>query len=142
MKYYVVNTNRRADPGGHDEQTMLNERIVALYFEGYKEKIHLMSEGDIVFLYANTLGIIAYGEISGETFVRDYRGMPKFRDEEYYRHLKCFVKLQRSLAPIEIKKIVGQKLSFARAFFEMDERFANPLYTHLSQKELTKLKIA
>lgn len=39
MKYFIVNTNRKKDNEGHDEAVMLNEEIVALYFDGYKQKL-------------------------------------------------------------------------------------------------------
>ena len=132
MKYYVINTNRRADPSGQDERTMLDDQIVALYFEGYKEKIELLNEGDIVFLYGNERGIIAYGEVTGKTHIRNYRNMTKFKGQEYYRQLKHFVKLNQPVSGIEIKGVLGKKLSFARAFFQMNESFAIPLLAHLA----------
>jgi hypothetical protein len=141
LKYFVVNTNRRADPSGYDESTMLNQEIVALYFDGYKEKIERLSEGDLVFLYSNKLGIVAYGEVTGKMGVKSYRDMPKFKGQEYYRPLKKFIKLSQPASPEEIKEVLGKRLSFARAFFEMDEKFAIPLLAHLSEMK-KGLKVA
>lgn len=141
MKYFIVNTNRKADPNGHDEEIMLNEEIVALYFDGYKEKIEKLSDGDVVFLYSNAHGIIAYGEVTGKTCVRNYKGMTKFKGQEYFRHLKSFVILDQPISAKEIKQIVGQQQAFLKAFFEMDEKFAIPLSNHLSNLS-RRLKVA
>lgn len=141
MRYFMVNTNRKADPNGHDEETMLNEQIVALYFDGYKENIEKLSDGDVVFLYSNALGIIAYGEVAGKTCIRNYKGMTKFKGQEYFRHLKPFVILEQPISAKEIKAIVGQRQSYLHAFFEMNEKFAAPLSAHLSNLSRS-LKVA
>jgi len=119
-----VNTNRRADPSGEDEQRMLDEGIVALYFEGYKEKIELLSGGDVVFLYSNERGVIAYGEVEGNTQKQDYKGMNKFKDEEYFLKLKNFTELVPPVSSADIQKIVGKRIVFAKAFFRMDKKLA------------------
>jgi len=129
-----VNTNRRADPSGQDEQRMLRDQVVALYFEGYKEKIELLSEGDIVFLYSNERGIIAYGEVDGETKKQNYKGMNKFKDEEFYRKLRNFVPVNPPASSADIRKITGQRMVVAKAFFKVDERLAALLIANLKQR--------
>ena len=141
MKYFIVNTNRKADPNGYDEETMMNEEIVALYFEGYKECIERLKNNDYVFLYSNTAGIIAYGQVDGKTCIRDYKGMTKFKGQEYFQHMKNFVKLERPVSAQEVTKIVGKRMLFMHAFFEMNEIYAIPLTAHLSN-ESKRIRVA
>ncbi len=133
MKYFIVNTNRKADPNGHDEEAMLNEEMVALYFDGYKESIERLKNDDFVFLYSNTAGIIAYGQVDGKTCIRNYKGMTKFKGQEYFQHMKNFVKLEHPVSVNEVTKIIGKRMFFMHAFFEMNELYAIPLKAHLSK---------
>lgn len=134
MKYYIVNTNRSADPNGHDEKVMLNEEIVALYFEGYKEKINELSPGDLVFLYSNSKGILAYGNVEGKVYTRSYQGNTDFKGEEYFRRLKNFVILPKPMSTGEITEVVGGRIVMAHAFFKLSNKYAIPIFNHLKNK--------
>jgi len=124
MKYYLVNTNRKADPSGYDENIMLKEEIVSLYFEHYKQRINNLDVGDVVFLYSNGNGIIAYGEVCSETLVRDYRSN-KSTDEEYYKKLKDFKKLHTPVTVQDITDKLGKKMPVAKAIAEVNNEFAS-----------------
>ncbi len=109
MKYYIVNTNRKADPGGYDEQTMLKEEIVALYFHGHKECIDDLVDGDIIFFYSNGQGVIGCGEVYGSTHKRNYKGLRKFKDEEFYKNLKSVTKTNLPITVKEMTKLFGKR---------------------------------
>lgn len=135
MKYYVVNTNKKKDPSGLDESTMLNEEIVSLYFDGYKEKIIPLQEGDMVFLYSNNDGIIGYGTVTGRTYIRPYQGNPSHKGQEYYRRLDNFKRLKKPLSAMEIKTIVGGAIVMARAIFNLSEEYALPILKHIEKHD-------
>lgn len=132
-----MNTNRRADPSGQDEQAMLKNGFVALYFDGYKEKIDLLNEGDIVFLYGNSRGVIAFGEVHGPTKILSYKNMNKFKGEEYRRKLKNFVELPMPFSSGEIKKLFGKKVVLAKAFFQLDDTLGAILLAELRRTSRT-----
>lgn len=104
MKYYIINTNRKANPNGHDEETMLKEQIVSLYLDGHKENIDKLNDGDVVFLYSNQTGVIACGEVWGKTQKRDYKGLVQFKNQEYYKNIKSVVKPQH---PVTVKQMIA-----------------------------------
>ncbi|MEK6775160.1 MAG: hypothetical protein AABY64_14560 [Bdellovibrionota bacterium] len=141
MKYFMVNTNRKADPNGHDEEVMLNEEIVALYFDGYKEKINKLSQGDMIFLYSNANGIIAYGNVEGKVYTRAYQGNTSFKGEEYFRRLKNFTILPEPMSVSEITEVVGGKIVMAQAFFKLSNKYALPIFEYL-KKKASKLQAA
>lgn len=134
MKYFIINTNRKNDPAGHDETVMLNEEIVALYFDGYKERINDLTSGDLVFLYSNSNGIIAYGNVDGKVYTRAYQGKAEFKGEEYFRRLKNFIRLPDPMPTSEITEVVGGRIVMAQAFFELNDKYAIPILEHLKKK--------
>src|SRR5207253_2518655 len=125
---------RKKDPVGHDETVMLNEEIVSLYFDGYKEKINELSPGDVVFLYSNSNGIIAYGNVEGKVYTRAYQGNTTFKGEECFRRLKNFTILPEPLSTREITEVVGGRIVMAQAFFKLSNKYAIPIFKHLENK--------
>lgn len=144
MNYYLINTNRCADPSGQDEQSMLNGKFVALYFDGYKEKLDLLQDGDVVFLYSNSNGIIAFGEVLGPTIKNiKYKGMNKFENEEFRRGIgRNFVELQKPFTSKEIKRIFGKRIVLAKAFLKIDEQIGAVLHSEIRNASQTHLKAA
>lgn len=133
MNCYVINTNRRDDPLGHDEQQMLEGNYVALFFEGYKEKINALKSGDTVFLYSTGNGIIAYGTASGSTKIRNYRNSPKrqFANEEHYMYLNNFKALRSPFTFSEITNVAGKRQNVTKAFFRMNDQLAAKILKQL-----------
>lgn len=143
MATYVVNTNRRDDPSGLDEKQMLDQKMVALYFDGYKEKINTLEEGDTVILYSTGNGIVAFGSATGKTKVRNYKNSPKkqFKNAEHYMTLTDFQKLRTPFTFSEITDVVGKKQNVTKAFFKMNEKTAALILKQI-QIRAHKLKIA
>lgn len=134
MKYYMINTNKRADPSGQDEEKMLSEKIVSLYFKGYKEKIDDLNDGDVVFLYSNDSGVIACGEVVGPTQKRNYKGLNKFKNEEYYKKFKAVVTPQQPVTVKQMTSLFGKKPSVMRAFIPLAESQGKILFNAVLAK--------
>ena len=71
---YICNTDKKASPAHH--QAMLNEHKAAAYGTSYDQQIKQIQKKDIVFLYENGVGLVAFGYASG-----DMKSVPK--DVEY-----------------------------------------------------------
>ncbi len=124
----MINTNRKADPYGHDEETILSEQIVALYFEGHKEKIDKLNDGDVVFLYSNENGIIACGEVFGPTQKRNYKGLTKFKNEEYFKKFKSVVKPQQPITVKQMTTLFGKRPMVIQSFIQLSEENGQILF--------------
>lgn len=61
---YVLNTNLNNNKESHNE--ILEKKIAAAYYSGWKEKIDRLQIGDRIFLYQSRKGIIASGIVNSE----------------------------------------------------------------------------
>jgi len=69
MKYHLVNTRiRHSDTA---QKRMLKDRVVLACFST-RDEIEEINKGDFVFLYQNTVGIIAMGKASGVSEIIDF----------------------------------------------------------------------
>lgn len=116
---YILNTNMKSNPRYTEE--MLSERKAAAYYPGWREKIQKFQKGDIVFLYKNGEGIIAYGYADG---VLNKCPCDGFDDYEYNMHLDRFVVLKNPVSASQIKNITGYGLNFRQTLFSISEESA------------------
>ena len=107
--FHLLNTNKRNSL--EDGRRMMAEGIAAAFYEPWKLSIKRLKKHDVVFLYENGVGVIAYGRATGETLIRDYDGDP---DEFYYQKLDDFIRLETPLTAREIKEILGGSIVFLR----------------------------
>ena len=124
MNYYLLNTNRKLDPSGIDEKTMLDEKIAAAYFGRWKAEISKLEPGDVVFLYRTGEGVIAFGRVTGDLKIRNYRNIKKFKNEEYYKQLNDFEVLNKPISAKEINHFTEHKVSFQRTLIKLNESIA------------------
>jgi predicted RNA-binding protein with PUA-like domain len=98
---------------------MLQNKKCAAY-DVRKRQIRQLEEGDVVFLYHNEHGIIAFGE-ADENFDKSYHDGEK--DQEYSMKLKNFhTTKDKPLTASEIKDITGnQKLVFGSTMFYIEK---------------------
>jgi len=121
---FIVNTNRRYRPEVYEE--MLKEKKSAAYYDR-KEKILNIKKGNIVFLYHNRVGVIAYGKATDDYKKKDYDG---HKDEEYYIPLEFDWKINPDKEPDEAVKYseISNKLRnrpiFDQAVFPIDKKMA------------------
>lgn len=108
-RFHILNTNKRHNIGSH--QRMLQEGIAAAFYGDWKFNIDRIQKNDVVFLYENGRGIVAYGRGTGETLKSEYEGNP---DECHYQVLQGFEVLDSPLPAAEIRKILGRNVVFLR----------------------------
>ncbi|MBB1610536.1 MULTISPECIES: hypothetical protein [unclassified Pseudomonas] len=107
--FYVLNTNKANMAADHD--FMLAEGVAAAFEDGYKEKIERFKKGDVIFLYESGVGIVAFGEASGETLKKEHLGRP---DKTYYQKLDRFERLDEPLAPKGITRVLSRSIKFVQ----------------------------
>lgn len=107
--FHILNTNKRHSIESH--QRMLAEGIAAAFYGDWKFNIDRIQKNDVVFLYENGRGIVAYGRGTGETLKAEYEGHP---NECHYQTLSDFKVLDKPLPAAEIRKILGRNVVFLR----------------------------
>lgn len=114
--FHVLNTNRRNDPS--DQEFMINNSRAAAFYDPWKFNIGRIKKDNIVFLYENGVGIIAYGKGSGVVKKMDKCGD---KDECHYQDLLEFKILEKPLPAAEIKRILGRNVAFLRTMSGMPD---------------------
>ncbi|MFT5622302.1 MAG: hypothetical protein ACI9FZ_000222 [Bacteroidia bacterium] len=107
--YYLLNTNKRNN--AQDGKWMLDQKAAAAFYNPWKRHINSLKENDVVFLYENGVGIVAYGWATGETEVADYQGDS---GETHFQKLLKFEILAEPLKAREIKKLLNYDLVFLK----------------------------
>lgn len=133
--YYLLNTNRKLDPEGIDEQTMLAEGIAAAYMTPWKNEIRNINSGDIVFLYRVEEGVIAFGEATSKLCSRNYRKDFRLKNEEFYKKLKNFQII--SDCPIsakEINHLTSERVSFQKTLIKVSTDLGEALLNECKKK--------
>ena len=115
-KYHLLNTNKRHNI--KDTKRMLDEGIAAAFYSPWKLNINRIKSGDVVFLYENGVGIVAFGHASGETLVRDYNGDA---GEFHYQKLDNFKVLGKPITASEAKKILNANIVFLRTMVSISD---------------------
>lgn len=101
---FIFNTVRRY--GVWHESFMLNNKVVAAWNEK-KSTINSIKENDLIFLYRNSTGILAYGYATGRILEdEDNNGL--------YQELKDFSVLETPLPARRIKEILGRDIVLLR----------------------------
>jgi hypothetical protein len=114
--FHVLNTNRRHNV--NDQEQMLSLGIAAAFYDPWKYNIDRIKEGDIVFLYENGVGIVAYGKGTGTTKKKDRY---EDKDECHYQELTGFTVLEKPMSAAKIKKILGRNVVFLRTMAGMPD---------------------
>jgi|AntDeeMinimDraft_5_1070356.scaffolds.fasta_scaffold33653_1 hypothetical protein len=127
--FHLLNTNKRNSV--EDSKRMLAEGIAAAFYAPWKYSINRIKKGDIVFLYENGIGVVAYGRASGETLVRDYNGDA---DEFHYQSLSNFSILQTPMKASEIRKVLSGNIVFLRTMVSIAD--GDKLLAEIESKNL------
>lgn len=115
-KFHILNTNKRHSVQDHER--MLNEGCAAAFYHPWKLNIDRIQEGDVVFLYENGKGIVAYGKGTGVTETRIHGG---FLEECHFQRLKEFEVLPKPISAAEIKKTLQKNVVLLRTMSAMPE---------------------
>lgn len=108
-RFHILNTNKRHSIESHHR--MVKEGIAAAFYGEWKLNINRIRKNDVVFLYENGKGIVAYGKGTGETLKADYEGNA---DEMRYQVLSDFTVLDQPLSAAEVKTILDRNVVFLR----------------------------
>lgn len=114
--FYLLNTNKRHNID--DQEVMIKRGIAAAYYDPWKYSINHIKKGDVVFLYGNGEGIVAYGKGTGNTIKEDKDG---YKDECHYQQLESFTVLEKPLPAHEIRKILNGKVIFLRTMSSLSD---------------------
>jgi len=114
--FHILNTNKGNSDEDHDK--MIEGGVAAAFYDPWKYNIDRIKEGDFVFLYENGVGVVAFGNGSGKTLVRDHEGK---KDECHYQILRDFNKLSVPINAREIKKILNRNVVFLRTMSSMPD---------------------
>lgn len=130
MSYYVLNTNMKEDKRFTLE--MIREKKAAAYSKGWREKIGKLQKDDIVFLFQNRVGIIAYGIADGEVKENE-------ENDESYMSLSSFKKLKYPMNAKKMRNLSDRWPGFPHMLYSIDakvgERFIKEIEeNHLSDK--------
>ncbi|MCK6250544.1 MULTISPECIES: hypothetical protein [Pseudomonas] len=114
--FHLLNTNKRHSLEDHDR--MLSEGSAAAFYAPWKYNIDRIKKGDVVFLYENGKGIVAFGQGTGETEKREHRG---YIEECHFQQLMDFTILDKPISAAEIKKAVQKNVVFLRTMSPMPD---------------------
>lgn len=107
--FHLLNTNKSFSVDEHTR--MIKEGIATSLYTPWKFNICKIKKFDLVFLFENKVGIVAFGKATGEIIKEDYCGA---KDERYLQKLEDFTILKKPLRASEIKRILGRKIVFMR----------------------------
>ncbi|GKV90430.1 hypothetical protein [Pectobacterium carotovorum] len=114
--FHILNTNKAHSD--EDSEWMATKGIAAAFYDPWKWNINRIEANDVVFLYENGKGIVAYGRGAGEVKVCDYNGD---KDQCHYQELEGFKVLEKPISAAEIKKILERNVVFLRTMSTMSD---------------------
>ena len=128
--YRILNTNHHNDAS--DDSYMVSERRAAAFFGRWKRHIEAIQPGDLVFLYRTGTGIVAMGQAAGPLRKRAYHGKPENADEEFYRNLDPFQRVEPPVSAGEIKGVTKHAYPMRGTLFSLPPELGDLLLTHLT----------
>lgn len=114
--FHVLNTNKAHSDDDHE--WMLDHQAAAAFYSPWKLNINRIKKGEVVFLYENGKGIIAYGRGTGDVQMREHEGK---KDECHYQVLDGFTILEQPLSAATIKKVLNRNVVFLRTMSGMPD---------------------
>lgn len=114
--FHILNTNKTHTDDDHE--WMLANKAAAAFYAPWKLNINRIKKGEVVFLYENVKGIVAYGRGTGEVQMRDHEGE---KDECHYQVLEGFKILEQPISAASIKKALDRNVVFLRTMSGMPD---------------------
>lgn len=115
-KFFLLNTNK--GNGDEDQDFMLSRQAAAAFYAPWKHYIEEIKAGDVVFLYQNQVGIIAYGTGTGKIEKADHEGK---KDECFYQVLDGFTKLDKPMKAADITSSLDTRPVFLKTLSPLRE---------------------
>jgi hypothetical protein len=114
--FHILNTNKAHTDDDHE--WMLAHKAAAAFYSPWKLNINRIKKDEVVFLYENGKGIVAYGRGTGEVQMREHEGE---KDECHYQTLEGFTILELPLSAAAIKKALDRNVVFLRTMSGMPD---------------------
>ena len=114
--FHILNTNKAHTDDDHE--WMLAHKAAAAFYSPWKLNINRIKKGELVFLYENGKGIVAYGRGTGDVQLREHEGK---KDECHYQVLDGFTILEQPLSAAAIKKALERNVVFLRTMSGMPD---------------------
>ncbi|MGL4767712.1 MAG: hypothetical protein ACRCV6_06500 [Formosimonas sp.] len=114
--FHVLNTNKGNSLDDHKK--MLAGQEAAAFYDPWKFNINRVKKGDVVFLYENNVGIVAYGVGTGETLSREHEGNA---GECHYQKLSNFTMLAQAIKASKVREILDRNVVFLRTMSGMPD---------------------
>ncbi|WNJ95873.1 hypothetical protein RND59_01780 [Vibrio ruber] len=127
-RYFLLNTNFNNSETDH--YTMLENEEASAFYKHWKENITHLREGDIVFLYQSSVGIVAYGFVSGNLIKRDHEGN---KNEWYSKKLDNFVRLDKPLTAKGCKEVTKTNFNFRMTMVSLSQAQGDALMSEFTQ---------
>ena len=125
--FHILNTNKRH--GLEDQEWMLTEGVAGAFYAPWKFNINRIKKGDVVFLYENGVGIVAYGKGTGKVLVADHGDDA---EATHYQKLDGFKMLSKPLSAAEIRKTLARSVVFLKVMSAMPggQKVMDRIITH------------
>ncbi len=112
---FMLNTNFTNDPHTHFE--MLQNQEAAAFCDSHKHVIERLREGDIVYLYQSTNGIVARGIVASSVIKSNHYGK---EDDKYAVKLTDFKSGFSPITARQFKKLAKKGANFRKTLVELD----------------------
>src|ERR1039458_7376659 len=115
--FFILNTNKGHDPDS--TRDMVTNGLAAAFCDPWKYQIERITEGSVVFLYENGVGIVGTGVAPREVEKVEHGGVA---EDAYRKKLINYRKVKPLNAKEikkEIKEVGGGNLVFLRTLFEV-----------------------
>lgn len=117
--YFLLNTHRGDYVDSH--KRMIQEGRAEIFCKPWMDDIKKIKENDIVFLYANGVGIVGYGIATGQV-ENGYRYDDDKQDPSCYQILKEFKSfIDTPIKSNDIRKILGRKIPFLKTLITIKD---------------------
>lgn len=117
--YFLLNTHRGDYVDSH--KRMIQEGRAEIFCKPWMDDIKKIKENDIVFLYANGVGIVGYGVATGKV-ENGYRYDDDKQDPSCYQILKEFKSfIDTPIKSNDIRKILGRKIPFLKTLITIKD---------------------
>lgn len=114
--FHMLNTNKAHTD--EDHEWMLAHSAAAAFYSPWKLNINRIKKDEVVFLYENGKGIVAYGRATGDVQMRDHEDQ---KNECHYQVLEGFKILEKPLSAAAIKKILDRNVVFLKTMSGMPD---------------------
>lgn len=126
-RYFLLNTNFNNSETDH--YTMLENEEASAFYKHWKENIRHLREGDAVFLYQSSVGIVAYGFVSGRLIKRNHNGN---KNEWYAKKLDHFTRLDKPLTAKACKEVTKTNIIFRKTMISLSQAQGDALMSQFT----------